>query len=166
MSNKTSFSFLAKVLIYFGLLAFPIGMLFIGFFTIEVSCLRAQAGQKPDCEIREIRLFGLYNNKTLVTEVVNIGYKTGYTRSSARLIAGSTVVLMGSNGTYPVTRTMSNVGDTWKSGLINKIDQFLKMQEEQSFSLFFHERNIFGWVGLAFLTIMTLFHIYLVIRKI
>ncbi len=143
---------LMKVLCYIGLfilVAFPVGMLFAGFSTMDVKCTRDQAGQPPDCVIREERLFGLYKYRATVTGVTGVGYDTGNV-GTGRTTLGSTVSLSGSNGSFPVSRASSNVGSGWKSEMIKKIDRFLNTPDEQTLTLHVNERNVFGWVGAAF----------------
>lgn len=57
---------LIKALSCFGLfilIAFPLGMLFVGFSALEVNCARKQTGEPPDCEMQEVRLFGLFRRR-------------------------------------------------------------------------------------------------------
>jgi len=159
---------LIKGLSYFGLLiliAFPLGMLFIGFSTLEVNCTRKQAGEPPDCEIEEARWFGLFKRRVFVSSVESVGYKTGDVQPGSRVTLGSTVVLTGSNGSFPISQAMSNIGSGWKSEVINKVDRFLKMTNERSLVLHIDERNIFGWIGVAFLAFIVFSYIYWFVQK-
>jgi hypothetical protein len=159
---------LMKVLSLFGLfilVAFPVGMLFAGFSTLEVSCTRNQAGQLPDCEIREERLFGLFQRRAIVTGVTGVGYNTRNISTGSRAILGSTVVLSGSNGSFPVSRATSNVGSDWKSDLIVKVERFLNSPNEQTLALHINERNLFGWIGAACVAFIAYCYVSWFVRK-
>ena len=159
---------LIKMLSYFGLfilIAFPLGMLFIGFSSLEVNCTREQTGQPPDCEIKEGRLFGLFNRRVVVSRVISIGYKTRDVDTSSRVTLGSTVVLTGSNGSFPISQAISNVGRAWKSDVINRVDRFLKTPNERILALHINERNIFGWIGVAYLAFIALSYVFWFGRK-
>jgi hypothetical protein len=78
---------------------------------------------------------------------------------------GSTVVLNGSNGSFPISQAASNVGGAWKSKVINKVNRFLKMWNERTLTLHIYERNIFGWIGVAFCTFIALSYVYWFVRK-
>lgn len=119
---------LMKALIVFGLfilIAFPLGMLFVGFSTLEINCIRNQAGEPPDCEIREVRLLGLFDRRVTALKVNGVGYRTGDVATNSRVTLASTVVLDASNGSIAVSQAASNVGSDWKSAMIGKIRRFL-----------------------------------------
>ena len=159
---------LMKVLSVFGLfllIAFPLGMLFVGFSSLEVNCTRKQTGQLPDCEIQEVRLLGLFKHRVVVSSVSSIGYKTQDVNTSSRVTLGSTIVLTGSNGSFPITQAVSNVGSAWKSDVINKVDRFLKTPNERTLALHINERNFFGWIGVAYLAFIALCYIFWFGRK-
>ncbi|MFH1078666.1 MAG: hypothetical protein V1766_00135 [Pseudomonadota bacterium] len=160
---------LMKILSVFGLfllIAFPLGMLFVGFSTLEVDCTRKQTGQPPDCEIREIRLSGLFKRQAVVSNVSSIGYKTQDVNTSSRVTLASTVVLTGSNGSFPISQTVSNVGNDWKSAIINKVDRFLKAPDEHNLALHIDERNLFGWIGVAYIALIALSYVFWLVRKV
>lgn len=159
---------LIKVLTYVGLfliLSFPVGMLFVGFATLEVNCLRNESGQLPECEIRETRLFGLFDRRATVLNVDGVGYRTQDVDTTSRVTLSSTVVLEGSNGSIPVSEVSSNVGHDWKSDLILKTQFFLNSPDEHEYSIRIDERNIFGWIGVAFIAFFALSYIPWFIRK-
>lgn len=159
---------LIKVLAFAGLLlilAFPLGMLFVGFATVDVNCLRAESGRLPNCEIRETRPFGLFERQAKVWDVKGVGYRTRDVDTSSRVTLASTVVLEGSNGTIPVSEAASNTGHDWKSDLIRRVQLFLDSPDEHAYSTRIHERNVFGWTGVAFIAFFAWSYIAWFIRR-
>jgi len=139
-----------KALSIFGLfvlIAFPLGMLFVGFATLELDCARREAGEPPDCEIRESRLFGLYERRAKAVAVSGVGYRTRDANPTVSVTLASTVVLEGPGGAVPVSQAASNVGRDWKSGLIQETRRFLNSPQELALSQRIEERNVFGWIG-------------------
>lgn len=158
-----------KAFSFFGLLVivlFPIAMLFVGFAKIEIHCLRDKAGMPPVCEIRETRLLGLYNRKAVAINVTDISYRTRDVDTSSRSALASTVVLEGLNGSIPVSEVSSNVGDAWKSDLITETRHFLDNPSKLNYAAHINERNIFGWIGLAFIAFFLWAYIRWFYRKI
>ncbi len=159
---------LIKALSYFGLfilIAFPLGMLFVGFSALEVNCARKQTGEPPDCEMQEVRLFGLFRRRAVVSSVNSVGYKTQDVQPSSRVTLGSTIVLTGVNGSFPITQAVSNVGSGWKSDVIREVDRFLKTPDESTLALHTSERNIFGWFGVAHLGFFAMSYASWFVRK-
>jgi len=140
------------ILPYLGLavlLIFVFAMLFVGFATYDIHCERKNTAQAPDCRIVEQRLFGLYNRGETAYAVTHVGYKTEDVNVSSSVTLASTVYVYGSNGAIPISGAVSNVGDSWKSEIINKMTIFLNDNSQLTLSINKKERSVFGWVGLV-----------------
>ncbi|MEJ5376863.1 MAG: hypothetical protein WHX93_09815 [bacterium] len=156
---------LAGMLTCLALFCFCLVMLYTGFVSVDIDCARKHTGEPPVCMIQEKRLLGLFNSRVSVSSVSNVSYQTKHSQARGRLASGSTVVLTGSNGSFPITQTMSNLGDTWKLDVVRKIDGFLKNPDEASLSVRVNERNIFGWVGVIMSAFLGLVLLYWLVKR-
>jgi len=130
-------------------LAFALGMLFVGFASLETHCERQAGASLPNCQVQETRLFGLYQRSETALNVQGVGYSTQDVDTSSRVTLSSTVVLRASNGSILVSQVVSNVGGDWKADVLTKVRAFLDAKEQSALSIRVEEHNVFGWIGLG-----------------
>ena len=62
--------------------------------------------------------------------------------------------------------SVSSVGDEWKAHIINKTQRFLDTPDERTFYLHLKERNLFGWIGVAYIAFFVWSYMAWLIRKV